>query len=103
MEEIKFDEMHPEIMPPGKGFKEMYDLYSHIKEKGLDSDPVIIDADDLVSNPATILSGFCKILGIPYTDKLLSWDDGVEVVESWTISQPLKNMLIYSTSFKEFP
>ena len=90
------------FFPHEEVFKAMYDLYSYVKEKGLDPDPVILDADDLVNDPATILSGFCKTLGIPYSDELLSWDAGVDVVKDWTVSQTLNNIINDSDGFKNF-
>ncbi|XP_038044759.1 branched-chain-amino-acid aminotransferase-like protein 2 [Patiria miniata] len=102
MEQLEIDKLSAEIMPPGKAFKEMYDLYSYIKEKDLDPDPVIIDADDLLSDPATILSGFCQKLGIPYTDSLLTWDEGVDVLEKWVVSEPIKHIILNGDGFKNF-
>ncbi|XP_071803566.1 uncharacterized protein [Asterias amurensis] len=102
LDEVEFDQQPPEILPPGGSFKETYDLYSYVKEKGLDPDPVILDADDLVNDPATILSGFCRKLGIPYSDELLSWDAGVDVVKDWTVSQTLNNIINDSDGFKNF-
>ncbi|XP_071803646.1 uncharacterized protein [Asterias amurensis] len=90
------------FFPHEEVFKAMYDLYSYVKEKGLDPDPVILDADDLVNDPATILSGFCKSLGIPYSDELLSWDAGVDVVKDWSISQPLYDIIKHDPSFENF-
>ena len=90
------------FFPHEEVFKAMYDLYSYVKEKGLDPDPVILDADDLVNDPATILSGFCKTLGIPYSDELLNWDAGVAVVKDWTVSEPLHNIIQFSQSFENF-
>ncbi|XP_071803382.1 uncharacterized protein [Asterias amurensis] len=102
LDEIDLDKMPSEIFPEGGGFKETYDLYLYVKEKGLDPDPVILDADDLVNDPATILSGFCKTLGIPYSDELLNWDAGVAVVKDWTVSEPLHNIIQFSQSFENF-
>ena len=102
MEQLELDTMPVDIMPPGRGFKEMYDLYLHIKEKRLDLDPVIIDADDLLNDPATILSGFCGKLGIPYKDSLLTWDEGVDVLDNWVVSQPIKHIIQTGDGFKSF-
>ncbi|XP_071788489.1 uncharacterized protein [Asterias amurensis] len=78
------------------------DLYSHIKDKGLDPDPVIIDSDDLLNDPEGVLSRFCQKMGIPYSDALLRWEPGVEVVEDWTVSQELLNNLKYTETCKNF-
>lgn len=34
----------------------------------------VIDADDLLDNPAGIISAYCKSVGIEYSDSMLVWD-----------------------------
>ena len=46
--------------------KEQYDLWMHVKEN-LDSNPVVIDADDLLTKPKETLSAYCAAVGLPYT------------------------------------
>ena len=43
--------------PPGRFFKELYDLWLHVKQN-YDPNPVILDSDDLLSDPATMLPRF---------------------------------------------
>ena len=49
--------------------------------------PIILDADDLQNHPASILSQFCKATGIPYTDELLHWSSGIDLLKDWKIGR----------------
>ncbi|XP_071503838.1 uncharacterized protein [Diadema antillarum] len=59
-------------------FKDIYhDLeafYNHVQIKFGQTSPPIIDADDLVSYPETILPKYCEVMGIEFTPKMLQWD-----------------------------
>ena len=41
-----------------------------------DEMPVIIDADDLLCSPATVMQGYCSRVGLPYDPSMLKWDPG---------------------------
>ena len=71
------------------GFKEQFEIWQHVVKGQLDTlqPVVIIDADDLQSHPASILSQYCQAVGVPYTDDLLQWKSGNDVVKNWKISR----------------
>ncbi|XP_072018130.1 uncharacterized protein [Amphiura filiformis] len=75
-------------LSPGYFFKETYDLYQHIKEN-YESNPIILDADDLLMNPGGVLKAYCNAMDIPYTDDLLHWDPSDDVIMTWKISRSL--------------
>ncbi|XP_022086954.1 branched-chain-amino-acid aminotransferase-like protein 2 [Acanthaster planci] len=102
LDEFVFDHQPPHLLPPGKSFQEGYELYQYVKENQLDSNPVIIDADDLVQNPAAIMSALCTKLGIPYSDSLLTWKKGTDVVETWTVGTTFKKIIQYAPSYENF-
>ncbi|XP_011679841.1 uncharacterized protein LOC100892712 [Strongylocentrotus purpuratus] len=68
--------------PPGHFFKELYDLWLHVK-LNYDPNPVVLDSDDLLSDPATMLPRFCTAVGIPYSDNLLKWPESPDTTNSW--------------------
>ena len=68
--------------PPGCGFKDLFDLIQYVKEN-IDPRPTILDADDLLQDPVGILSTYCARMGIPYSSKLLSWEAGAEITNTW--------------------
>ncbi|XP_072017001.1 uncharacterized protein [Amphiura filiformis] len=75
-------------LPSGYFFKEMYDLYQHIIEN-YESNPIILDADDLLMNPGGVLKAYCNAMDIPYTDDLLHWDPSDDVIMTWNVSRSL--------------
>lgn len=56
------------------GLKKSADLFSYLKRKG--HDPLVIDSDELLKNPANYLRLICERLRIPYTEKMLVWQKG---------------------------
>ncbi|XP_033127598.1 branched-chain-amino-acid aminotransferase-like protein 2 [Anneissia japonica] len=80
-----------------------FQLYEHLISSGIEREPIIIDSDDLQSDPEGILRKFCQTLGIKYADKLLSWEAGDGVVRDWAASklqlQGNKVMGVYQNAF----
>ncbi len=35
--------------------------------------PILIDADDLLADPAAVISALCAHIGVPYSSSMLSW------------------------------
>ena len=68
-------------------FKAMHELWTHIK-KNVDEEPVVLDIDDLLDDPPTMLPVLFKALGIPYSKKLLQWEESSDVVLKWQSSCP---------------
>ncbi|XP_033639364.1 branched-chain-amino-acid aminotransferase-like protein 1 [Asterias rubens] len=92
----------PQNTHPGLVYKEITDLLQHIKENNFDTDPIIIDSDDLLQNPKEILSAVCSRVGIPYSDSLLSWEAGVSVADQWMTSCEMKRMFNLEKFFLPF-
>ena len=67
--------------PSEAGFKELWDIYEFVKEK-FDPNPVVIDADDLLSSPKEMMKAYCEGVGIQYEDHMTSWKAG-EVLQAW--------------------
>ncbi|XP_022105946.1 branched-chain-amino-acid aminotransferase-like protein 2 [Acanthaster planci] len=72
----------PIVLPPGRCYKELCDLVEYVREN-IEPSPVILDADDLLQDPAGILSTYCSKMGIPYSSKLLSWKPGRDITSTW--------------------
>ncbi|XP_072051870.1 uncharacterized protein [Amphiura filiformis] len=73
----------PAFMFPSKyGFMEQFELYQYIKAN-VDPSPIILDADDLLSNPKSVVEQYCSGVGIPFSDSLLEWPSSVDVMKKW--------------------
>ncbi|XP_072167240.1 uncharacterized protein [Diadema setosum] len=72
--------------PPDEGtpyfFKAIHELWCHIREN-VDNDPVIVDIDELMEDPATLLPLLFRALGIPYSENYVTWDASSDVVRKW--------------------
>ena len=102
MEELQFDKLNPEQSPIWLAFKEVHDLYQHVKERKLEEDPLVIDTDDLMSHPAAVMSALCAKLGLQYSNALLTWDKGLGTVETWTQGKEIKRLIEHTSGFENF-
>eukprot|EP00057_Strongylocentrotus_purpuratus_P010689 XP_011665163.1 PREDICTED: uncharacterized protein LOC105438705 [Strongylocentrotus purpuratus] len=68
----------------GSMYKDVYDMWKYVNEN-LDAESIVVDSDDLLSNPAEILPKICRAAGLPYDESLLKWDGSSEVTKSWMV------------------
>ncbi|XP_071498621.1 uncharacterized protein [Diadema antillarum] len=68
--------------PSGYYIQELYDLWKYVREN-IDSDPIVIDADDLLTKPAEYLKAYCDKVGLPFSESLLKWDASTDSLKSW--------------------
>nr|XP_054773171.1 uncharacterized protein LOC129281255 [Lytechinus pictus] len=91
-------------MMPGYSYKCQYDLWRHIKEN-YNPNPIVVDADDILSEPVSRLSKFTDATNMPFKGaKSLSWDASADVVSQWRCFIPLASArpgdFIYRTHSK---
>ena len=67
--------------------KQSYDLHDFVtKTKCLES--LVLDADDLITNPKETLRTICKLVDLPFSEDLLTWERcDHEAPRNWKISQ----------------
>ncbi|XP_071793043.1 uncharacterized protein [Asterias amurensis] len=87
-QEFELDEVVPVMFPPGFFFREMVELLEHVREVH-DPKAIIIDADDLLSDPKGILSALFKEVGLPFDEKCLQWEAGESAAGQWLSSSLL--------------
>jgi len=57
------------------GFPQQFDLFTQLREKrGVP--PIVLDSKDILIDPGSMLKKLCRILDIPFTDKMLKWPKG---------------------------
>ncbi|XP_071793022.1 uncharacterized protein [Asterias amurensis] len=83
--EFELDKVVPVMFPPGFFFRELVELLEHVREVH-DPKAIIIDADDLLSDPKRILSALFKEVGLPFDEKCLQWEAGDATAEQWMAS-----------------
>ncbi|XP_072167446.1 uncharacterized protein [Diadema setosum] len=63
-------------------FRSLHRLWGHLRERG-DEGMVIMDIDDLITDPSKMLPRLFHALNIPYSEDLLTWDQSADVVLKW--------------------
>jgi hypothetical protein len=75
--------MNPDVTRDEIGYELEFKLFEKIAEV-TGQTPVLIDADELESDPEGITSAYCEAVGIPFIKDSLSWDPGqVPEWDSW--------------------
>ncbi|XP_038070405.1 branched-chain-amino-acid aminotransferase-like protein 2 [Patiria miniata] len=86
MDEYELDKLPPGLFPEGRGYKEINDLIEYLKETR-NQEVIIIDADDLLQDPKGILSALFKVIGMPFEERLLSWEAGDAITREWVVAK----------------
>ena len=66
-----------DFRPEEAGYAELRRLFDHACQTQPD-DLCLIDADDLLDNPAGVVEAFCGAVGLPYSPAMLKWDSDAE-------------------------
>ncbi|XP_072018500.1 uncharacterized protein [Amphiura filiformis] len=81
-----FADMPRYVVPAKFGYGELYDLMVHVQEN-LGHNPIVIDADDLQANPASVMSQYCHHVGVEFKESMLQWEAGDRIVGTWIMSK----------------
>lgn len=65
----------PNPLVADTGLPQEAELFDRVRE-GTGVAPPVVDAKDLLTNPAQVLSEMCAALGVDYSDRMLSWEPG---------------------------
>jgi len=67
----KYDVTHANLL----GYPQQVELYRLLTEENR-VEPAIVDAKDILNNPRVILTQLCSVLGIPFSNDMLTWPAG---------------------------
>lgn len=59
------------------GVAALHELYETVRDAG-GHRPVVIDSDDLVTNPEATIRAYCSAVGLPFVADALRWEAGVQ-------------------------
>lgn len=59
------------------GYKELRLLFDFIREE-TGRTPLLIESEELLSQPVKVVRGWCEHVGIEFTEGMLEWDDAPE-------------------------
>nr|XP_054771342.1 uncharacterized protein LOC129279275 [Lytechinus pictus] len=94
--DIEYDDT---ILNAGEFFSGTAECFRYVREN-LDPNPIVINSDDLLANPAEVLKKFCHLTGLPYSDSLLQWDASKDVTKTWKTAgnESILNHIFYETA-----
>jgi len=72
-------------------YKELYDVLVFLQnhpELG-DTKPVVMDVDDLLNNPQSVLKQYFNAIDVPFKEEYLYWKPGTDLVKHWKVSRQL--------------
>ena len=72
----------PDFHPKETGFVEQRALFDRICDRN-GSAPPVIDSDDLLESPDTMIAKWCDGVSIPFLPEALSWEPGARDEVSW--------------------
>ena len=63
-------------------FRYLHDFWRYVRDNH-DSDPIVVNSQDLVRDPARVLPRFCELTGLPYSESLLQWNASTDPLKKW--------------------
>ena len=70
-----FTMQRPDAAPWELGFEQQWRIFDHVSSR-LGAAPPVIDAEDVLKDPAVTLRALCARLGIPFSGRMLHWPPG---------------------------
>jgi hypothetical protein len=67
--------LNPNLQREEIGFARLWEIYSAVTAV-TGAAPLVIDSDDLLARPATIVEAYCRRVGIPFMPESLRWRAG---------------------------
>jgi len=80
------------------GLEYAYDLYQAILAAG-GAQPVVVDSDDLIADPAATMAAYCAATGIPFRRSALHWSPGER--DEWRQSARWHTRVSQSSGFTQ--
>ncbi|KAA2261463.1 sulfotransferase family protein [Solihabitans fulvus] len=72
--------LHPGLTRDEVGFARLHELYLAVVD-ATGAEPVVVDADDLVTQPEAVVRAYCERVGLPFDADRLSWQP--RMPEEW--------------------
>jgi hypothetical protein len=77
---ISHYKLNPDFTLTEAGYEPQFKMYEMVK-KITGQEPAIVDAEDLIENPFTVVKGYCERVNIPFMPESLTW--GAEFKPEW--------------------
>ena len=70
-----YSKTRPDLTPQDLGFEQQHRLFKHVCEH-IDTNPLVIQAIDVLKNPTAALTAICQKCDIAFDHSMLSWQAG---------------------------
>lgn len=70
-----FSKQRPELEAWEVGFEQQARIFDHVCDLTGEAPPVL-EASDVLKDPAGVLRAFCSRIGLPFSERMLSWPPG---------------------------
>jgi hypothetical protein len=70
---ISHYKLNPDFTMTEAGYELQYKMYEMVKRIA-PGEPAIVDAEDLIEHPFTVVKRYCEMVAIPFMPETLSWD-----------------------------
>lgn len=61
---------------------DVYDFWKYVRDE-IEPNPIVIDADDLLTHPKEIMTKYCELVGLPFDESFLQWDPSLDTFKTW--------------------
>lgn len=72
----------PDVAFDEAGYGALLWLFRKV-ERYFERPPIVMDADDLLANPAGMIRAYCEAVGIPFLERALTWEPGPRKALMW--------------------
>jgi hypothetical protein len=69
---ISHYKLNPDFTLTEAGYEEQFKMFEMVN-KATGKLPAIVDAEDLIQSPSTVIESYCQKVGIPYIPEALTW------------------------------
>ena len=83
--------------PAEAGFRQMAELCDFV-ERHIHSNPIVVDADDLLDYPSEVMQSYCEAVGLEFEENMTSWEPGP--VPEWDVWAGWHEDALKSSGFK---
>ena len=67
-----FTKVRPDAALWELGFQQQARIFEHVSQR-LGTAPPVLDAEDVLRDPKALLGALCKLLGVPFSERMLHW------------------------------
>lgn len=69
-------------------YRPMLEFIDYLEKNDVQTNHIVIDADDLQNHPESIVRQYCEAVGIPFNTSLLEWPAGSDCIKkNWLMSK----------------